>query len=205
MLYSSWLRNWKSSIEQRSALSRIRRGRPTAGQIAPRPRLELLEDRTLLSTFAVTNTLDSGAGSLRQAILDANAATTGTAANPDLIQFAIPTSDPGYNNTTGAFSIKPLSVLPTVTDTVVLDGYSQPGASSNTLTIGDNAVLKIVLDGSQAGSVDGLVIDGGNSMVRGLVIDDFAAAPDGGIGGLWPSVARGAVGACGLPCRGALN
>src|SRR5262245_4076480 len=37
------------------------------------PRLEALEDRTVLSTFTVLNLGDSGAGSLRQAILDANA------------------------------------------------------------------------------------------------------------------------------------
>jgi hypothetical protein len=36
------------------------------------PRLVELEDRSLPSTFMVTNTLDSGPGSLRQAVLDAN-------------------------------------------------------------------------------------------------------------------------------------
>src|SRR5262249_2584172 len=41
------------------------------------------------------------------------------------------------------------------------------------LTIGDNAMLKIVLDGSLAGAVDGLVIAGGNSTIRGLVVDNF--------------------------------
>jgi hypothetical protein len=148
------------------------------------PVLDCLEDRTLLSTFWVTNTgvnsgvnpaPGAGTGTLRQAIIDADAAATGTAASPDQIQFNIPTTDPGYNSTTGAFSIKPLSALPTVTDTVVLDGYTQAGASPNSLTIGDNAVLKIVLDRSLAGSANGLVILGGNSTVRGLVIDNFAA------------------------------
>ena len=38
-----------------------------------RPHLESLEDRCLPSTFTVLNTNDSGAGSLRQPILDANA------------------------------------------------------------------------------------------------------------------------------------
>src|SRR6516162_8029379 len=37
------------------------------------PRLLILEDRTLPSTFMVSNLADSGAGSLRQAVLDANA------------------------------------------------------------------------------------------------------------------------------------
>jgi hypothetical protein len=36
--------------------------------------VEALEDRTLPSTFTVLNLADSGAGSLRQAVLDADAA-----------------------------------------------------------------------------------------------------------------------------------
>jgi hypothetical protein len=47
------------------------------------PRLLVLEDRSLPSTFLVSNLADSGAGSLRQAILDANADSS-----PDLILFA---------------------------------------------------------------------------------------------------------------------
>ena len=125
-------------------------------------------------SYLVTNTNDSGVGSLREAIYDANTLAYGTAANPDQIQFCIPTIDPGYQSATGSFAIQPLSALPAVTDTAVIDGYTEPGASPNTLAIGDNAVLKIVLDGSQAGAVDGLVIAGGNSTVRGLVIDNFA-------------------------------
>ena len=51
-----------------------------------RPRVELMEDRTLLSTFLVNNTVDSGPGSLRQAILDSNAVTGTT----NTIDFEIP-------------------------------------------------------------------------------------------------------------------
>ena len=43
-----------------------------------RPRVEWMEDRTLPSTFVVSSTADSGPGSLRQAILDSNAATGAT-------------------------------------------------------------------------------------------------------------------------------
>ena len=64
------------------SFSRIRRRRgskPDSGfsrlTSRLRPRFEFMEDRTLLSTFDVTNTADSGSGSLRQAILDSNAAT----------------------------------------------------------------------------------------------------------------------------------
>src|SRR5260370_22893414 len=45
--------------------------------------IEVLEDRTLPSTFTVLNLHDSGAGSLRQAVLDANADV-----GPNVIGFA---------------------------------------------------------------------------------------------------------------------
>src|SRR5262249_35488766 len=67
--------------------SKARRSPPRRGP-TPGPPLEALEDRTLPSTFLVTNTNDSGAGSLRQAILDANA--TPNVGGPDLISFNIP-------------------------------------------------------------------------------------------------------------------
>src|SRR5438552_13328016 len=66
------------------------------------------------ATFTVTNTNDSGAGSLRQAILDANE-ITGT----DTITFNIPGS--------GVHTISPLSALPTITGAVTIDGTTQPG------------------------------------------------------------------------------
>ena len=48
---------------------------PHDPQVPRRARLavEVLEDRTVPSTFLVTNTLDTGAGSLRNAIAQANA------------------------------------------------------------------------------------------------------------------------------------
>jgi hypothetical protein len=128
----------------------------------------------VVGSFLVTNTCDSGVGSLREAIVDANTLADGTAANPDQIQFNIPTTDSHYHSSTGSFSIQSVSALPTVTDMLVLDGYTQPGASPNTLAVGDNAVLKIVLDGTLAGAADGLIIGGGNTTVRGLVIENFA-------------------------------
>jgi hypothetical protein len=108
--------------------------------------------------FTVINTNDSGAGSLRQAILDANAAM-----GPDNIVFAIPSG--------GVQTISPTSPLPVVTDPVTIDGYTQPGASPNTLPIGNNAVLLIELNGTSAGAGDFLSISGGNSVIRGLVIN----------------------------------
>jgi parallel beta-helix repeat protein len=129
--------------------------------------LERLEDRTVPSTFTVTNTLDDGsAGSLRWAITQANA--TANVGGPDVIAFNIPG--------TGIHTISPTSQLPDITDPVILDGYTQPGASVNTNGpgLGDNAVLQIELNGSLAGSSSyGLRITAGGSTIRGLAINRF--------------------------------
>jgi hypothetical protein len=309
MLFSSWLRNENGSLERRSALNQTRRRRPPLRHVAPRLRLEALEDRTLLSpvltvtnlavsgsngavvsnsgtfadttarasvtltastgtvvqnsngtwiwsettpagaaqtapmtisatdsngqtaqsefwlnvgqVFTVTNTGDNGGvnpaagagtGTLRQAIVDANNASG--SGEPSLIAYNLPAADPRHfyykdNGTPGVsladvatttatndsqitdidpdyahswWSIQPVTPLPTTTEPVVIDGYSQPGAQVNTIPMigelsngkmvyGDNAVLRIELDGHQPGtnnlgSGNGLVIDLTNSQVR---------------------------------------
>jgi hypothetical protein len=66
---------WFKSRQQPSRASR-RRCRRSNPALPPRRtalRVEALEDRTLPSTFTVLNLADSGPGSLRQAVLDANA------------------------------------------------------------------------------------------------------------------------------------
>ena len=108
----------------------------------------------------VSNTADSGAGSLRQALLDSNS----SAGVLDTITFNIPVA--------GVRTIIPLTVLPTITDPVVIDGYTQPGSSANTMAIGDNSVHLIELNGNSA-VCGALVITAGNSTVRGVVINRF--------------------------------
>ncbi|NCC36749.1 MAG: hypothetical protein EOM24_32760, partial [Chloroflexia bacterium] len=108
------------------------------------------------STLVVTTTADSGPGSLRQAILDANA-------NPgaDTITFAIGAS--GSQQT-----IQPTTALPTITNPVTIDGWSQGGSSYTGPPL-------IELNGALAGNqAVGLTITGGGSVVRGLVINGFA-------------------------------
>src|SRR5262245_50776950 len=112
------------------------------------------------NTFVVTNTDNSGPGSLAQAIFDANANP-----GPDIITFNIPGS--------GVHTISPNTSLPTITDPLTIDGYTQPGASANTLSAGSNAVLQIELSGAAANSAAGLNISVGNSTIRGLVINRF--------------------------------
>jgi hypothetical protein len=116
-----------------------------------RPAFEPLEDRRLLSAV-VTNSLDSGAGSLRQAILDTNA-TLGL----DDITFNIPGAGP--------HTIAPLSQLPTITDPVFIDGWSEPDFAGSPV---------IELDGGGVVTT-GLRIESGFSTVRGLAIGNFDA------------------------------
>ena len=122
---------------------------------------------TVLSNtvLVVRTTNDSGAGSLRQAILDAGS-HTGT----KTIVFNI-TNTPinGYH------TITPLSALPGLTNDTIIDGYTQPGAFTNALAEGDNAILKIRLSGASAAGASGLRISNPGCAVYGLAIGNFAA------------------------------
>ena len=119
-------------------------------------------DKLVAGTFTVTNTTDSGAGSLRQAITDANALV-----GADAIDFNIPGS--------GVHTISPTSALPEITSPVTIDGYTQPGTVQNAMAAGFDGVLLIELDGANAGlGVSALTITAGNSTVSGLVINRFS-------------------------------
>ena len=129
---------WRSLKPSRRPSSPTRRHRAASRIVRAfpfRPGFEFMEDRTLLSSFLVSNTGDSGAGSLRQAIIDSNSAVGAT----NTIDFDI--------SGTGVQTIAPLTSLPAITNPVLIDGTSQPGY--------DGAPL-IDLSGSQAGGGDGL-------------------------------------------------
>jgi hypothetical protein len=119
-------------------------------------------------TFTVMTTADSGMGSLRQAILNSNATTPG----PNTIAFSIPG--------TGVKTITPLTVLPIITIPVLINGYTQPNTSANTLAGGDNAVIRITINGatvetnSGGGLFNGLEVTASNCTVRGLNINNFS-------------------------------
>jgi hypothetical protein len=147
MSFFSWLRTGTSTHAPRSGAPR--RSTPPRFQ----PRLEALEDRTVPSTFVVSNTNDSGPGSLRQALLDSNA-TAGT----NTIDFNIPG--------TGVQKIQPATELPAITNPVVIDGMSQPGYAGAPL---------IELDGSGLSASTALTFYGGSggSTVEGLAIGNW--------------------------------
>ena len=118
-------------------------------------------------TFTVTNINDSGAGSLRQAILDANANP-----GPDTIAFNIPGG--------GVQTITPATALPQISDGVTIDGYTQPGSSVNTDPIATNAVLFILIDGTPNTNDTGLSVgaSAGGTTIRGLAFTNWSRAID---------------------------
>jgi hypothetical protein len=106
------------------------------------PCLDVLEDRSVPSTFTVTNLLDSGAGSLRQAILDANAT-----AGAGLVNFA-----PGVTGT-----IALTSGELDITDDLTIVG---PGAVSLTVS-GNNASRVFNVAAGTTDAISGLTISNG--------------------------------------------
>jgi hypothetical protein len=117
-----------------------------------RPFLELMEHRTLLSALKVSSIDDSGYGSLRWAIEQAEADP-----GSDEIAFAIPGA--------GVHTITPVTPLPAITGAVLIDGTTQPGYAGKPL---------IEISGQSDRVADGLTITGSGTTVRGLVIDGFA-------------------------------
>jgi hypothetical protein len=123
--------------------------------------------------FTTSNTCDTDVFTngdqctLRAAIQQANAT-----AGADAINFAIP----GTGIKTVVVNSQGFGALPAITEQVTMDGYTQTGASPNTKAVGNDAALKIVLDGINAGpGRDGLAIDGAsNSVIKGLVIHRFS-------------------------------
>ena len=120
------------------------------------------------ATYVVTNTADSGPGSLRQAILDSNAHPSFT----NTIDFDI----------TGGTIILPQSPLPPITNPVIIDATTQPGYAGTPL---------VQITGLLAGAgATGLDIEAAGTTVKGLIIDGFdigveLAAGDTTLEGNW--------------------
>lgn len=102
--------------------------------------------------ITISNTYDSGIGSLREAINQANRAP-GT----PTVCFAIGS---------GPQTIIPTSPLPAVVGSMVIDGTTQPGYSG---------VPLIQINGAGSGQTPGIWITAGDSTVKGLIINGYAA------------------------------
>lgn len=114
------------------------------------------------STGVVTNTNDSGTGSLRAAIEWANL-QTGTAT----VTFAIPGIGP--------HTINLMSALPNITaNGVTINGASQSGAQCRDLWAGTGHDLRVTV--RAASGFDGFKLAGANQTVRGLAMTGFANA-----------------------------
>jgi hypothetical protein len=120
------------------------------------------------ATLIVTNTLDSGAGSLRQAVADSN-----IAGGTNTIAFNIPGG--------GVHTIYVDNTMPNFTTPTTLDGFTQPGSSSNTLATGNNAVLLIEV--TTTNNSQGFVTQAEGCLIRGIVINGFNQGLTFGIGG----------------------
>src|SRR5271157_6165907 len=149
--------------------NRKRRRGPTTSPVVGRrrrPSLEALETRQLLSTYYVTNTNDSGDGSLPSAITSANLDHSA-----DDIVFHIPAADSqksalldfpegdiadgygGFDPGTQTWRIKLVKPLPAITNTVSIDGYTEapvgvPYRYPNAIS---SAVQSIAVTGSPTG------------------------------------------------------
>ncbi|MFN6054021.1 MAG: hypothetical protein ACK47R_24585, partial [Planctomycetia bacterium] len=121
-------------------------------------KLELLglEERVVPATFTVVNNFDSGAGSLRQAIIDANA----TAAN-DTIDFSVVNSP---------YTINLASALPNIATT----------SSAGTLTINGLGASSLTIDGNQGNFSIFSVASGGNLTISGVTVSGANINGNGG-------------------------
>lgn len=119
------------------------------------------------AVFIVNSTNDPGNGpcnaaecTLREAIIAANA----NGATQDTIQFNIPGAGPHV--------ITLAAALQGINHPLLIDGLTQPGASCAGLP----ADPRIVVNGSGlGGGTPGLVINSGNTRIRGLVIQRFSS------------------------------
>ncbi len=117
-----------------------------------------------LTQVLVTNSADSGAGSLRQALLDANA-------NPNhtLVRFSMP-------GVCGSQGILLLGALPDISTAVTIDGYTQSAAQPNTSSSAFNAQVCVGLTQIGGSPVGLRAVDGGSLVVRGLWFGNFTGS-----------------------------
>ncbi len=161
--------------QRRSFLSWLR-PQPQKSSAGRKLRFESLEDRRLLAIVTVTGTGDTiavdGLVTLREAITSAN---NNANVNTDVVGIGAYGTDTINFNIAGA-GVQTISLTSALrmTDTVIIDGYTQPVARPNTLAVGNDAVLLIEINGAGAGpAAQGLFefFGGGGSTVRGLVIN----------------------------------
>ena len=121
---------------------------------ADNTRVVLTTVNSLGRSLVVTNTNDSGPGSLRQAITESN----GDSGDVDQIVFNIGAGGPQ--------TITPLTPLPLIFQPTVIDATTQPGYAGTPI---------VELNGNGL-NAQGLSVSGGNTTIRGLVINRFTGS-----------------------------
>jgi hypothetical protein len=119
------------------------------------------------NTFTVTNTNDAGAGSLREALTNAQYYPGG----PHSLAFNIPTSDAGYDSGKGVWTIVLQTALPYITkDNLIIDGTTQTTNQGNTNLNGP----EIIIDGNNRTVDFGFYIFNATAVVvKGFGIQKF--------------------------------
>ncbi len=127
--------------------------------------------QSITAGLVVTNTQDTGAGSLHDVLQLANQ-TKGVA----LVTFAIPTEDPFYDPTRHVFIIHVVTPLPHLTNTfgIIVDATTQATFLLPAERNPDGP--EVVVDGSQAGAPDGFVLDANGNTIKDLTIQHFSGA-----------------------------
>ena len=117
-------------------------------------------------SIVVSSTRDSGPGTLRDAIQQAN-----RLGGKSAIVFSIPRADSGFDQSSGAWRIRFDDSVPVITTgDLVIDGYSQAAAEGDTNPNGP----KIVLDGSgQSVETAFLLLNVSGVTIRGFAIGGF--------------------------------
>ena len=128
----------------------------TATPVELRDSSAFSNDQPIDLSTVVINTNDSGFGSLRQAILNADRRP-----GRDAITFKIPGA--------GVQTIAPLTPLPEITEAVDILGATQPGFAGTPVVELSGVNLKDA-------TADGLVVRAGGSTVRNLAINRFPTA-----------------------------
>jgi hypothetical protein len=120
------------------------------------PRLESLEDRTVPSTLPVGNDFDSGPGSLRQAVLDANA-------NPDADTIVFAKSVHQITLTSGELA--------------VTGDLTIQGPAANKLTVSGNHASRVFhVSGGVTVTIAGLTIADGKAAAGGGILNEAGAS-----------------------------
>ena len=119
-------------------------------------------------TQTVSNTNDSGLGSLRAAIDSINANGSG------IVEFKIGSS-------CGPHVITLNSTLAGISKGGIINGYTQPGASQNDLDVGDDATICVILEAGNSGVDTGLSVPSGAGdadtlTIEGLAFSGFSSA-----------------------------